>query len=68
MAPAIVKAIVAEDPAGFTEPRGVEGLEPLVDQGADGRAALGPVVPDRLAFEKRLGTFGSARGTVWHHL
>ena len=41
--------LVGEDATGFAEPRGVECLEPFVDEVPDVGAAAGPVVPDGLA-------------------
>ena len=58
--------LVAINAACLAEPRGIECLEALVDQGAHGGAALRTVVLDRFAFEKRLGAFRRARRPIRH--
>src|SRR5213593_18931 len=41
--------LVREDAARFAKPRGIEGLEPFINQVMNVRAALRTIVPNRLS-------------------
>ena len=59
--------LVGEDAARFTEPRGVECLEALVNEMPDVGAAAGPVVPDRLAAQVVCSGFSWCTGGTMGH-